>query len=523
MSFIYENKKLVETLVKEGEKFVQKYGQATEATQATVSPDAIATYELAKKLALGLQSNIEPSSVGKDAPINFVTNPNNPELSGLKPENVESLGDFLHWTAANKISWDGKRISWQKEEEIYDEDALVFETFPTNNKSIVRDNTRNPQKVDFYANKTALISFLSYLRDSDNAKKNKVLQVMLGGVIKQANQFLEKNEQMDNRPAQSATVQFNDDEIIDGFKDSILNPKSMYDGIQDYMPDFKNAPITLTYKDISSEANLKDWLRRMKVMGEDNKPYDIMSPESNPCPAIYVLYSRARYLAKTATDNLRPKFTALEAIYLKNITQYGRQFDYNGKACEVISPGASGIAGATRTPEAAKNKTQDAALRAMLSSLPLSAQDINFDRIHRFFENFRSVLQFEENSQITLSSNAEAAIRSMRDCESLMEKCSSLTTSGLRVINLNSDASTIANALHEGRIRQDYTQFLTGLDKIVDLVSAVVDAFYSLYENRIGNKSLLEAQTRGGYSYAVQNKYKISSLVDSRSQVFKIT
>jgi hypothetical protein len=120
---------------------------------------------------------------------------------------------------------------------------------------------------------------------------------------------------------------------------------------------------------------------------------DPTSPEGNPCNIIHILYLRAKYLSGQARyDRLRPKYTDLAKVYLTNITNFGKQFTFNGQACAVTQPGV-GPGGEPGKQPGQQGQGQGGLSAAspqmlyQLSSLkPFNAQYISFPEIKRFVE-----------------------------------------------------------------------------------------------------------------------------------------
>lgn len=365
-----------------------------------ISSDAIGAYNLAKKLVLGLRSQIvtnpnDPEYVKKNAPVDFdAAQP--PEI---KPENLETLGDFLTWTANNKIKWGGKRIAWAYNPGDPDARPPIPESgekpdiaepwvFQSYQKDRDRDPyTRQAVQKTYYANKDALLQLLTYLRDSETTKNNKVFEVMISKIIVQANQYLQPNEQIGARQSEKSVSPFKDTDLVDGFISSIMDPKNAYDGIQQYAPTFAGAPQKLTYGDIKDFASLQSWIGGMTGIDRKN-PND---PTGNPCPLVHILYLRAKYLSNRADlDRLRPKYSDLSKIYLQNVINFGKQFQFDGKSCDVIGPdasqqpdqsGQSGQTSGTQTSGGTGKPGDPNTLRYLASDGPFNSNDISFDRI----------------------------------------------------------------------------------------------------------------------------------------------
>lgn len=445
MSFIFDDKRLVEELIKAANKSVLKtaqqqaqipeeeiqkafqdyfsknrnpvgydafknwYIQKKHETnynktlnQPTISPQALEAYKLAKKLILGIRSTFitdpnDPEFVKKSAPLDFGSE-KPPEI---KPENLITLGDFLTWAAANKVMWDGARIAWdytppddqgqgESGEKPNIENPWVFQSYQ---KGRDRDQfTRQAVTKTYYANKDGLLKFLTYLRDTPAAKENKVFEVMISKVIGQANQYLQPNEKIGPRPEEKPAAQFNDGDVVDGFPSNIMDIKKPYDGIEQNAPMFTNASNKLTYGDVKDLASLQNWISGMRDASAPN--VDPNSAEGNPCQIVHILYLRARYLSSQVRyDKLRPKYSEFAKLYLTNITNLGKQFSYNGQACAVTAPGV----GPGQQPGQPEQPGQgggelSAATPAILQQLstlrPFNAQYISFPEIKKFVDMY---------------------------------------------------------------------------------------------------------------------------------------
>lgn len=394
MSFIFDDKRLLEELIKAADKsvlktaqqqaqipeeeiqkafqdyfsknrnpvgydafknwYIQKFHEKNynkTLNQPTISPQVIDAYKLAQKLILGIRSTFitdpnDPEFVKKTAPLDFGST-TAPEV---KPENLRTLGDLLTWAAANKIMWDGARIAWDYNPGDPDanppvppsgekpdiESPWVFQSYQNDRD---RDQyTRQAVTKTYYANKDGLLKFLTYLRDTPTAKENKVFEVMISKVINQANQYLQPNEKIGPRPEEKPASQFNDGDVVDGFPSNIMDIKKPYDGIEQNAPMFTNASNKLTYGDVKDLASLQNWISGMRDASTPN--VDPNSAEGNPCQIVHILYLRARYLSSQVRyDKLRPKYSEFAKLYLTNITSLGKQFSYNGQACAVTAPG----------------------------------------------------------------------------------------------------------------------------------------------------------------------------------------
>lgn len=446
MSFIFDDKRLVDALIKAADKSALKtaqqqlqipeeeiqkayqnyivktpnpanyenyknwYIQKTHAanykktlSQPTITPQVIDAYKLAKKLILGIRSQFitdpnDPEFVKKTAPLDF----DSKTAPQIKPENLITLGDFLTWAATNQIKWDGQRIAWDYSPGDPDatppipasgtppdiENPWVFQSYQ---KGRDRDQyTRQAITKTYYANKDGLLKFLTYLRDTPTAKENKVFEVMIGKVINQANQYLQPDEKIGPRPEDKPASQFNDNDIVDGFPTNIMDIKKPYDGIEQNAPMFTNASNKLTYGDIKDFGSLQNWISGMRDAATPD--VDPNSAEGNPCQIVHILFLRARYLSSQVRyDRLRPKYSELTKLYLTNITNFGKQFKYKDQACAVTAPGTGpGEKPGQKPGQPGQGGGLAAAspqILMQLSSLrPFNSQFVSFQEITKFFD-----------------------------------------------------------------------------------------------------------------------------------------
>ncbi len=439
MSFIYDDKNLLNSLLEAGEKSIKKKAQQ-------LTPDQLAAMALAKKMAQQLVRQMDPRAAPPaTAPIG--TESGNPV--SFDRQNLETLGDFLKWASDNGVTWNGKRVAYvypdanQRGPEGY----WKFRTYTIDRARDPYDRTA--VEVPAYADKDSLVQLITYLRDSNEAKTERVLAVMLGRLIYQTNQFLEKDEQIDPRaPVQPAADTFDPNTMVDGFPDTTVNIRDVYAGIREYLaaadPD-RVVRVPLRWKDVSSKAGLIDWMSGMKIIGGDNKPVVPTDPDSDPCGMIHLLYLRAKYLSQYATDRLRPGLTKIEQAYLKQITTLGAQFDYKGQACKVTEPGTVQPTGpATQQPGQAGQISQEA-LMQLASLKPFDSRMIKPQEIKIFMDRYK---QLAQRGDITdLANQVDVAIADIQRAAGTTAPVDlvNLTTTSLR--SLTRDPLGLINAL----------------------------------------------------------------------------
>jgi len=449
MSFIYDDKKLLNSLIETGEQSINKKGQQ----QAPMTAEQRATFLLAKKMTQQLMRKMDPKSApAASAPIG--TESGNPV--SFDRQNLETLGDFLKWASDNGVTWNGKRVAY-----VYPDPKQQGPQGYWKFRTYTIDRARDPYdrtavEVPAYADKDSLIKVITYLRDSDEAKKEKVLEVMLGRLIAQTNQFLEKDEQIGPRTEKKPAEEFDANTMIDGFSDTTVNIRDPYAGIKEYLqsadPD-KVVRVPLRWRDVSSKGNLINWMGAMKIVGGDNKPVTPTDPGVDPCGMIHLLYLRARYLSQYATDRLRPGLSKIEQAYLRQITTLGKEFDFNGQACAVTKPGYVG-------PEqpAQGGKISPQALQQLATLRPFKTQQIDFREIKLFLDKYVALQPGVKSAADTAKQAMDAANRRMGTTD-LPVQIDNLTTAKIKGLTnqplplLNDLLSVISYA---GRVYQDF-------------------------------------------------------------------
>lgn len=359
MSFIYRDKNLINNLLQavETEQMKKKAQFALEGAPVgqPSAQDLLQASQIAKPLLVRLQQQVDPKSappVFKGIPLG--TDPSNPNPVA-KVENFRTLGDFIQWAAQNKLTWDGRRFAWTANEkaDALANKALEFTSFPRNRDD--RDPvSRDVNKVEVYALKEPLKSYLSYLRDND-ARTNKVLEVMLKAIIEEINSKLTGEPISSKAAPKPETLELNLDDEVDGFDSEILDFNNWEEGLN-RAPTFVGSRILLTVRDLSSQPDFLNWLSKFKIksIGADNKEVinPVISPKHDPCVAVHILYKRAQYLNNVVAKAQKDEgaYAKITEFYLKSVQQYGAQLNgVDGKPCPVTSlpaPATTGVPGA---------------------------------------------------------------------------------------------------------------------------------------------------------------------------------
>lgn len=504
MSFIFDDDILIDKLIRVGNKDLIK-----NAANGNVA------LRIAEPLLIRLQRQINPDSFPKTDPVGV--EPGGDLTPQATTENLRTLGDFLQWAAANRITWNGNRIAWNTNE-TPPEGAWTFNVYKTDRRN--RDlSTRQPQLITAYASKPDLLAYLTHLRDND-AKKNKVLQVMLSKIISQVNEFLTSagEDIIDARSKHLGKGDFDPNAVVDAFMTNEIDPANPMDGAEGY-PLFIDLPKKLTMKDISNENTFMAWLSTLRQKGGT---FGLLNPKSDPCPVVHVLYQRARYLISVAKakENVKPGYTKMTEAYLKAVQEYGSKVrGPDGKSCSVTSASAStqtvgeeasawygGQIGGAGGPG---GKVSQQVINKIVSTLPLDIDNIDFVRVRTFFSLYSQIVSSNNRGQL------EAATATANQA---MDTASKLSfTSNQQSFRFTRNAQEFASQVKQPAGNNALT-VLYALQQIIVEAGRAVGMFYSEYSKALGSSEgafTVKAQYYGDSSIYTQNLREIQSLMDN--------
>jgi hypothetical protein len=476
MSFIYEDKKLVELLKRAGDDFKIKYGQVA---PPVVDPNA---YAAGAALATRLQRSIDPSN----APVkNTTIGTEDGSEPGLNAQNLKSLTDFLQWASDNKITWNGKRVAWST-----DANTLTRPAGTPDDAWVFRDRGKAA-----YASKPELIALLSHLRDSNEASGNRVFQAGMTKIIGEANQSLvrENESPLETQPKPQAQktqpgVGLDSEAIIDGFDSDILDEADPYRSIMAF-PLFPTLTKNLKVKDLSSSGSFLSWLRDMKIKTKTGT-FSVVDPKGNPCAAVHILYQRAHWLSQYAAsaEKAVPNYGKMVALYAQKIAEYGRQLTGpDGKPCAVEAPGTAAAAG-TQT---GSNNVE--LMSRLVSVAPLKMRDISFSRIKDFFSQYQQIVGSERGA------NVQAAINNANTAMAQVQAPNSMLSNSMDIFSLSASPGEVKTWLAppEGK---HYLALLSHLKSVLSNTAYVLRDMQDTYEDRLDNnaKNVLAQQVGSG-------------------------
>lgn len=515
MSFITDDKELIKILVNAGQTHLDKFAQTKPVGQmagdpSDFSPDKILPYRIAKPLLVNLQRQIDPdNAIPKTIPLS-----NDLAASGLPVTELDAfvkdfrtLGDFINWAANKRLTWNGKRFAWTKDEKP-DDAAWTFTSLPRDRsqRDIV---TREPITITAYALKPELVAFLEYLRKWAAEKSNTVLQVMIGKCIAELNTYLVASNEAEITTREKPAIKKHDLDpktIVDKFPSNILDMQKVNVGLNS-APYFADPSLqkALTVADVSDLAHLSRWLGSMKVKNKNGK--DVYFSE-DPCMGIHVLYKRSKYLMDNSAsyDLSVPDFSKKAALYNHTVMEYGQTLKdpETGELCEITTPESKKPIDITKdkTYKIDKVDTEKTPIGNIISqiltssgtNLPFSMDNIDFNRIKKFLNLVVKLYNAEdEESRDRLG----ATISNTQNCLNYMAQT--------KLFMKSENQNVYIFPMRDAKLYQ-YTfideskgaiAFFTSLLNVISSANIVLNVFKNAYADKLApNQSqLLNQQT----------------------------
>lgn len=526
MSFIFEDNNLLNKLLKVADRIKL-------ADEVRINPESLVGYEAATRLLYKLQSDLGDENAPKaGAPVGSESQLR-PEDSKLMVANLRTLGDFINWISQNKITWDGKRIAWTPQErQANPGDPDISNSWSFSSMSFDRDDRRafdrKVNTTEAYANKERLVNYLTYLRDSEDAKTKDVFRFMIGSLIGELNGYLRTK----GEPAVDTSPKKEEDKrsildpnlIIDVFP-SVFDPEKPLENLNNHpFIGNKDEANWLQFKDIESSGAFSNWLRNRKVkINKDGAASEVMALDTgvDPCMSIHAIYKRAFELSNISKgdDSLIKNYTKGVAAYLAAIQEYGRAYiGADGKACAVTKPGSgtepgkkepgkeepgktvpAGYGGRGESRDTADQRTIDI-INDVAGKFPLNSQSIVLADISAFCLALRqlndsswnsSITQVEDNIRRALSILSTTKPTSLRDGISLTTQWSR-NSAGQYTVPFHKDFDIPGNFCH----------YMRYMEEIVDTTASLISSFRSKYRNILSDtqRSMANSQVGSGTS-----------------------
>jgi hypothetical protein len=539
MSFIYEDKKLLLELLK------QAQAQPAAPVAPEVTPDTLSGYEAARKFLFGLQKDLgDVAAPDSGAPVATEGEPN-PKLLKSFPKDVRSIGDFLIWAANAKLTWNGKRIAWLPEEIDQEpitqekQQAWIFQSYPADRND--RSIDRKPKNVTAYADKDALVAYLSYLRDTPDVQTNEVAKFMISSIIGQANSYLKlKGEKpIDTKTPEKPKDSLDPNMIVDILPE-VLDPSNPKEGLNShpytgYLNARKDELNWLQVSDLKDQSSFLAWLRNRQVKQsvKNNKSGSfetittgMLDTNSDKCLGIHAIYKRALELKGVAAgdDSFVSGYSRGVALYLEQVVNFGRQLTGpNGQPCAVTTQGTQAAQPAQSNVNSNQSTTYDPnAAQKVVATLPLRVEVLDFNKITEFFAEYQKMNPNADQ----WGSPAQVA---MDDALGFMLP----SAAAGRRINLMAGANEVIEWLKPPDPgKSNYMPFLNSLTTVLNMVGGALRDLKLKYADEDSGESMIKnptwiarinAQIYGSNSIWQTNRNSIDTLKNKVGNVSQIS
>ena len=308
--------------------------QLRKEAQQTVQQDQAKYDRLAPKLITNLIGDIGVSDA--------VTSKSDVPQE-LFPRDLKNLGALLMYLSANQIEWNGQQIAssdLSKTPESQGMD-LKFSDVTAGDRD---SKTRQFSKGSFFASKAAIVGYLDYLKRKAVKDQNKVLEVMIGKLVDQANRFLDPVDRIKDE------VQGPNGYLLDAFSVKYFdasdplgkngtNPASSVAKSYPVVPDGLFAS-KLYSRDLASVAAFNNWFYQ-NIGSVTNKEGDVLNTEEvgkdSACLFLGSMLDRARYYSGVSRS---AQATEASKFYLNAINSLSSQLEckIGAGAGETVGP-----------------------------------------------------------------------------------------------------------------------------------------------------------------------------------------
>jgi hypothetical protein len=484
MSFIYNDPKLIKQLVEHGLEFEKKFlkkGQ-TVPDPASPPPDMAALQNHIKQL----QAQLRPPDKDPNAPA--VGSQSGNDVS-LDVTHLKNLGTLIAWLVNNQIVIDGKRVAYAANENVQDPSYQLYKL-----EGPAVADTRDPKaqnvQYNYRVNKDLLVAYVNSVQAHAAQNHNPILNVQLQNIIQQANDQLDANI---NATYKDSAKTLTPDKVVDNVPQNIQTQEANEDG---------NIP--LTFGDISSQTAFNAWIQKNNIF-VDGKNWKTLQYDT----MLTALYKRAQDDAQRANSEDK-KLTA--TVYVAQIPKLAQMFN--------VTLGTGGAS--TTSPQEGQGGTAQpsAPLAELIGSLPLSPNQIDFGRIRRFIELYRStaLASTDPNRRQQASTMMDSAEKYMQAAtqNTLNQSITNFPVNGLSATDLVRWA--IPPTAGEATRSQGSAQTLASmLLYTVDAVANLVRDLYNAHPNEwAANTSWLHAieQQAGGDTIPYGSSIAASNIDD---------
>lgn len=439
MSFILDDKDLIDQLVQHGLDFQAKFTKSGQVAAAGVNANTAL-----QQVLDNLQEQITPAP--KDPNASEISTESNQPVQ-LTSAALESLGSLVQFLASNKVTMNGQRIAYDQQEDPKNESYQLYRLEPAAGYLEVADRTKVTN--GFFVNADLLVKYVVATQGLETKKPNDVLRVQLGSIITQANRLL--GTKISNT-YKEPEKQLADSQVLDTFPQMIDPRNYSADG---------NTP--LTFGDIKSPEAFNNWMqsKSITVGGKTMKDQAF-----DACAVIQTVHSKAKWrLSRSTTADMKSQNT----IYVKFVEQIAPSIvGADGKAC-ALSGVTSQTAGAGAGSEA------DGITR-VLSVLPLRTDDIDFTRIKTFFDEYRKIMNQSRPDTASI-------INAMTNVENTsMPNATRMTENQMDTFPLAVDGTTLGTWLIPPKGQREAHSLIDNLRYVVTQTAAVVRHFKNSHQ-----------------------------------------
>lgn len=351
MSFIFQDKQLVDLLVRQGQA-------ATPGNQYVgISPQDFAAMR-------GLVSNLQEQLSGGE----IGAGPQVASESGsdvdLISSHLENIGTLVEFLARNQITIDGKRIAYAINEDVRDPSYQLYKLEGAAGLLEPADRRETVQR-GYHINMDLLKRYIGTLQAQVAKTPNPPLQAQLNSIVQQANEQLDANVSKEyQEPAKTLPP----NQELDRIPQNFTTQSPTTDG---------NIP--LTFGDLASDTAFNAWIQKNNI-AIDSKLF--RNPQYNKCALVSGFDQRAKAnLGNAASEKDKYIYT----VYAEQVAKLAATLHCDlaagqkpgGQTGEQAAGATSGVA------------SKAAGLQQIVSTLPLRLTDIDFGRIRNFLETYR--------------------------------------------------------------------------------------------------------------------------------------
>ncbi len=462
MSFIYDDKNLINDLIKSALDFENKFVKRSQSTDPAANLGYKNYLTLTRKLVDQLEQTQVPQPKDPNAPAKVST-----ELDSSQPltnHNLSSFGNFLQFVEQNKITVDSQRVAYFKENPDPDKykpvSGNLSDFMEIENRTDLTNST-DPTK-EYFVNKDLMIKYLISLQALAKTKEDKILEVMVGQRIEDVNKKFRTNI---SKKYQEPEFVLSDDVLLTTFPEDLDADNYNKDGDK-----------KLYYKDIKDSVALQSWVNtndigviipsynKQGAFGVNDKEFDI-------CVVVRTIYKKSLWLSNTKSTS--PELNKKHQSFLKKIKEVGPTMQGPNGFCSIsdtssVRPVKQDSGKISNDPSSkdidspSENNTMRM-VNILPSLFPFESDKIDFNKFKTF------LMEYEK-----LDSNASSYV------SKILESINKINnTYGIRGSqSTNVDAADIQTVLKDPDM---ITPYLIDLLYVVNVTGQVMSMFISKF------------------------------------------